>query len=260
MIQQQNKQLTEYSGNLENEIAKRSSDLVATNKELVEQNNQLQQFSFMSAHNLRAPVARILGLANILNLPDQKMEDQKLLIEKMVFTTHELDTVIHDLGKILEMKKGTHERYTEIDLEDVIDRVLNLLEDEVRKTKAVVTIDVSLCTHIISLAPYIESIVFNLVSNAIKYRSGNRVPNIKVMCWSKDNSITLAVSDNGMGIDLSRFGEKLFGLYQRFHDHVEGRGLGLHFVKEQVSALGGKMDVTSILDKGTTFTIVLPKR
>ena len=93
------------------------------------------------------------------------------------------------------------------------------------------------------------------MSNAIKYRSDKRKLQITISTQRENHGVVLKISDNGMGIDLDNYGQKLFGLYQRFHDHVGGKGMGLYLVKTQVEALGGSISVESKVDHGTTFTI-----
>ncbi|HCZ34797.1 MAG TPA: two-component sensor histidine kinase, partial [Cytophagales bacterium] len=110
-----------------------------------------------------------------------------------------------------------------------------------------------------TIPTYIESILYNLIANAIKFRSPNRKPVVTIKTFSSENQIAIHVSDNGLGIDLSLVRDKLYGLYQRFHTHVEGRGLGLYLVKAQVDALSGSIEIESSPDKGTTFRIRFPR-
>ncbi|MCX6295044.1 MAG: ATP-binding protein [Bacteroidetes bacterium] len=105
---------------------------------------------------------------------------------------------------------------------------------------------------------YIESIFYNLISNAIKYRSNEGKHHIVISTKKEKNIFHFTISDNGKGIDLEKNGKYIFGLYKRFHSEVEGKGLGLHMVKTQVEALGGHISVESEVEKGTTFKITLP--
>lgn len=105
----------------------------------------------------------------------------------------------------------------------------------------------------------LHSILYNLVSNGIKYRSMERKPEITIKSSSQPDSYQITVEDNGLGIDMESFGSKLFSLYKRFHLHTEGRGLGLFLVKLQVDALEGKIEVESEIEKGTKFTLTFPK-
>jgi signal transduction histidine kinase len=121
--------------------------------------------------------------------------------------------------------------------------------------QASVTFDFNDAPTISYSKPYLESIFQNLLTNAVKYKSPNRKPTIHFQSMLVDNHLELRVTDNGQGIDMEQFGDKLFGLHKTFHHHQEARGVGLFLVKTQVEALGGSIRVNSEVDKGTTFTI-----
>ena len=104
-----------------------------------------------------------------------------------------------------------------------------------------------------------ESILLNLLTNAIKYRSPDKPPVLNISTKKEDGVIRLYFTDNGLGIDLDRYGDRLFGLYQRFHDHADSKGLGLYIVNSQVRAMGASIEVLSEVNKGTTFIITFKK-
>ena len=258
IIEQQNIELTKYSKGLEKEVALRASELVQSNKELIEQNHQLEQFTFITAHNLRAPVARIQGLGNVLDLNNHNDPERDFIVKKMVDSSRELDMIIHDLSGILQIKKGSIQNYERIELQEKVDRVIFLLNDEILNAQATIHCQLQNHDDLFGLPQYIESILYNLLSNALKYKSNLRSPIIHIRSEKQPQAVILTVSDNGIGLDVDRHELKIFGLYQRFHDHVEGKGLGLHLVKTQVEALGGKISIESKLHEGTTFRIEMP--
>ncbi len=260
IIEKQHQQLIHHSNSLELEVAKRAKELLKSNHELIEQNHQLEQFSFITAHNLRAPVARIIGLSNVLKLQPKNSEENEFILRKVVDTSKELDAVIHDLTKILEIKKGSIENFEKVNLQRKINRATSLLLDDINSSKAEIQCDFENAPEVFALPQYIESIFLNLLSNAIKYKSPERRPFIKIRSWREPKRFCLSVKDNGIGLDTQRYKNKLFGLYQRFHNHVEGKGIGLHLVKTQVEALGGQIEVHSKLQGGTTFIITLPTK
>jgi signal transduction histidine kinase len=135
--------------------------------------------------------------------------------------------------------------------------VYTTLQKEIDETNADIMADFSAIEMIHSVKPYIDSILMNLVSNAIKYRHPKRKPIITISTEQYKNYVCLSVQDNGLGIDLMKHKDKLFRLYSRFHSHVEGKGMGLYLVKTQVEALGGKVEVTSEVNHGITFKIFL---
>jgi signal transduction histidine kinase len=144
---------------------------------------------------------------------------------------------------------------TGIGFNEELDMVKKSLEKEISETNAKIINDFSRANNIQTVKPYIGSILINLIGNAIKYRHPDRLPVIKLKTEIIDDYVCLTVQDNGLGIDLSQFRDKLFVLYNRFHLHVEGKGMGLYLVKTQVTSMGGKIEVESEPDLGTTFRV-----
>jgi signal transduction histidine kinase len=248
IIEKQHKDIKLRNENLEEEVDKRT-------KELVEYNQQLEQFAFISSHNLRAPVARILGLGHLLELENKSLEDKKFIHRNLILTTRELDRVVKDLNTILEIKNNNASIISSIELEEELKLILIGLENEIDETKAIITTNFNHAKIIHTIRPYFDSILINLISNSIKYRHHNRAPIIDISTELVGDFIRLTVKDNGLGIDLALFREKLFTLYSRFHSHVEGKGLGLYLVKTQIVAMGGTIEVQSEVNDGTTFNV-----
>ena len=109
--------------------------------------------------------------------------------------------------------------------------------------------------NVLSVPAYLESIILNLMTNAVKYRSLDREPKIAISAKKQDGYLVLSISDNGLGIDLERYGDKLFGMYKTFHDNKDARGLGLYIIKNQIEAMDGNITVTSEVGKGSTFKV-----
>jgi signal transduction histidine kinase len=146
---------------------------------------------------------------------------------------------------------------SEIELTALLTKVLTSLEPEINETKTKVISDFSELNDVTSLHPYMESIFYNLISNAIKYRHPDRSPVIHVSSKIVDGYGIISFEDNGLGIDIDKHKDSLFNLYKRFHFHTEGKGMGLYLVKTQLAALGGKIEVDSKVDEGTRFNIYL---
>ncbi|NBP69504.1 MAG: sensor histidine kinase [Cytophagia bacterium] len=180
------------------------------------------------------------------------------MLSKVAESSIELDEVIKDLVKILDIKYSTQLMIEPIDLHDRAKKTLTSLEHVVKKSNTRVTIDFSEVNDIQSVGAYIDSILYNLISNAIKYRSPDRPCEITLTTRLQNNSVTLIVKDNGIGIDLDKYGTQLFGLYRRFNTHIEGKGIGLYLVKAQVESLNGSIEVSSVVNEGTTFTVTFP--
>jgi signal transduction histidine kinase len=257
ILQEQHAQLSTYTNNLEKLVQERTKQIEATNQELINQNIQLEQYAFITAHNLRAPIARLLGLTNLFDIKNLQNEFNATLIDKIQLTSQNLDDVIKDLNMILEIKKGAN-KLEKVRVSEKIDKVLQILHQPIKETQAQIQINLAQVDEILAVGVYIESILYNLLSNALKYRDINRTLQIKIKAHQLNNDfICLSIEDNGLGIDLSLHGEKIFGMYKRFHLHTEGKGLGLHLIKTQVEAIGGEIQVKSEINKGSIFYVYL---
>jgi len=248
IIEKQNHDILMRNESLEAEVEKRTRDLV-------EYNQQLEQFAFISAHNLRAPVARILGLGHILEIEGDNPSETRTITDKMVFTARELDRVVRDLNTVLDIRRNSNSAIAPINLEEELRLIKINLEKEIQETTTTFVEDFSKGSILWAVKPYLDSILLNLISNAIKYRHPERNPVITIWSEEIDDQFVLTIEDNGLGMDMTICKDKLFTLYSRFHSHVEGKGMGLYLVKTQVIAMGGKIDVQSNLDQGTVFRI-----
>jgi signal transduction histidine kinase len=227
-------------------------------KELLKSNADLKQFSFITSHNLRAPLSNIVGILNIIGY-DQLDEYNRKMLDMLSKSVSQLGQTINDLSRILIVKNNVNIEIADIDLNQMFNQVNSVFLNTLNDVCADVVLDFKV-PHIPFNPTYFESILVNLISNSIKYRSPDRNLSIQISSnEGPDGEISLKFSDNGIGIDLNRHKNKLFGLYQRFHDHTEGHGLGLFIIKSQIVALGGKIDLQSEVDKGTTFTITFKK-
>ncbi|MCK5703647.1 MAG: HAMP domain-containing histidine kinase, partial [Cyclobacteriaceae bacterium] len=254
IIAQSMKELESVKSQLEVIVEERTHQLQKANLELIQHNNHLEQYAFITAQNLRAPVARLKGLMYILEKTSGVNEQNNQVVKKIVNSAHEMDEVLSDMNSILELKNKDIGQSYEVDIEVIIGKVKKILYDNLQESKAEIVLNLDV-QNIHANEPYLESVIYNLVSNSIKYRSNKRTLRINISTYKDNSKVVLKISDNGVGIDLSKFEEKLFGLYQRFHDHVVGKGLGLYLVKTQVEALGGNIEIDSEVDKGTTFKI-----
>ncbi len=256
-IAAKNKTLNFSNAQLELKIAERTKDLSNANNELISYNGQLEQFAYIIAHNLRAPVARMLGLVDVFKASGLLNTDNRFYIDKIEFSAKELNEIIGDLNKLLEIKNNLKDFREDVDLESKFIHTCTTLERQIRENNVVFDVDFQVKTiHSVSL--YIDSIFYNLVSNAIKYRNIDKQVYIQISSRKDKNMTIITVKDNGMGIDMQKYGDKIFSLYKRFHSHVEGKGMGLHLVKLQIETLGGTIKIDSKLDEGTTFTIAFP--
>ncbi|MBX2945616.1 MAG: hypothetical protein KF725_07260 [Cyclobacteriaceae bacterium] len=259
VIQNQKQQLHLHNEHLEDLVAKKNKELIDTNEELSKYNNELRQFSYTISHNLRAPVARLIGLENLLFLKSEGMtEEQRELLDLLKKSSLELDVIIKDLNKIIDIRNDIYKIKEKVSFEQEFDRVRQGLEHQFPQGTSI-NADFSKAPFIYTIRPMLNSILFNLMSNAIKYRAHTRNLELSINTQSDHECVTLKFSDNGLGMNLDQFGKDLFTMYKRFHTHTDGKGLGLYLVKSQVDAMGGKISVTSELNRGTTFTLEFAK-
>lgn len=222
--------------------------------------NDMMQFSYIVSHNIRAPIAKITSLIELLKDECVNHDDNaQILIKYLTESAISLDEVINDLTNILSLSRAENQNIELVNLPGIINSVQDSLESQIREsgTSFQIYIDED-AMNFNSIKNYVNSIIFNLVSNAIKYSKTDLHPGIIIKAKKINGRLLLVVTDYGIGIDLDKAGTGFFGLYKRFNFSKEGRGLGLYMTKTQVESLGGTIDVSSHPGVGTTFTISLP--
>ena len=251
-------QLAQINDSLALIIKERTNELELLVENLTQQKNDLEQFSYIVSHNLRAPVANILGLANIFDRSNPGTPENAEVFTHLSLATINLDTVIRDLNQILSIRNNLGKLKEQINLPQLTSDLLKGLDLDIREANALISTHWNGIQYLYSVRSYVYSILLNLISNAIKYRHPARQPMIRIEASVTSQShLRLSVIDNGLGIDLKNGTDTIFGLYKRMHDHVEGKGLGLYLVKTQVGTLGGWVEVASQEDEGSVFTVFL---
>ncbi|WP_179353603.1 ATP-binding protein [Winogradskyella vidalii] len=238
----------------EQNILKAKSSLEMLTQNLIERNKQLADFAQITSHNLRAPVSNLNSLLGFFN-EAESMKEKELLMAKFEVVIDHLTLTLNTLVNALRITNNHAVEKVSLNFDDVLQRTKAVLSGEILKSKAIIKSDFSSVSKINYNKIYLESIFLNLVSNAIKYCSKERHPEIIIKTELEDGKIKLTVSDNGLGINLQRHGNKIFGLNKVFHRHPEAKGVGLFLCKTQVEALGGSITVTSKINVGTTFKI-----
>ncbi|KAA3436076.1 PAS domain S-box protein [Rufibacter hautae] len=223
--------------------------------DLLQRNKDLEQFAYIVSHNLRAPVANIIGLSNLTKTlsPENPLFHKSM--EGLRTSVDKLDEVIIDLNNVLQVRQEVNERKEQVDLNQLVEDIRSMTSSVMAKEKVSIKTDFSDLEKIYTIKSYLHSIFSNLISNSIKYRQSNQKPAIEIMGSRKDGKNIITFRDNGLGIDLKSHQHKIFGLYKRFHFHTDGKGMGLFMVKTQVEALGGRIHVQSELNQGTEFSI-----
>lgn len=233
------------------------SERLQVTRDLVQRNKALEQFAHIVSHNLRAPVANILGLSQLIKLAGQNSETQVQCIDGFVLSAKRLDEIVSDLNKILQVKRGASEEKVPVDLESIVHNIQDSIQMTLKEEQVVIETNFDEVPEIYSIKNYVYSVFYNLISNSIKYRRPDAHPVINIASRSERGRTVLSFKDNGRGIDLTKHRDDLFGLYKRFHLSGEGKGLGMYMVKTQVESLGGKVSIKSEVDKGTEIIIEL---
>lgn len=215
----------------------------------------LEDFTYIVSHNLRSPVANLAALLNLLK--DETDDDMRnMFLEKINIAFENLSTTVMDLTNVVRIRQDTEIPKEELFFQDIVSKHIINLEMQIKETASTITYDFNACDKINYPKIYLESIILNLLTNAIKYRSSKRAPQIIFKSYINDDGmITLTCEDNGMGINLEKYGAKLFGLNKTFHEHPDAKGTGLFITKNQVETMGGTIFAESEVDKGTKFII-----
>jgi PAS domain S-box-containing protein len=246
--------ITERKRN-EEKIIQQNAKLTGLMLDLTRKNNQLEDFTQIVSHNLRSPVGNILTLLTFLenaSTDDERAEYLSFLKESAATTLG----MLNELNDILKVKQSKNIERHELYFEDVFYQVQSMLNARITELGARVAFDFSKAQTVTFPAVYLESIMLNLLDNALKYHHPDRKPDIQFTSFTNvDGSVILEVTDNGLGINLERYGHQVFKLRKTFHHHPESRGIGLFMVKNQLDAMGGDINVSSEENVGTSFFV-----
>ncbi|MDB5156025.1 MAG: hypothetical protein JWR50_732 [Mucilaginibacter sp.] len=234
-------------------------ELMQTAENLIQRNKELEQFTYIISHNLRAPVANIMGLYQLLALGADDEAELATLISRLGISVQSLDNVITDLNLILDVKQQVHEQMKAVSFTQITENIKMTFDTYVQNDLIEIKCDFKAVDTVHSLKNYIYSIFYNLISNSIKFKRPEEKLLLQITSYQKKDKISIHFEDNGKGIDLEQNGDKLFGLYRRFDISVDGKGMGLYMVKTQVETLGGQIKVKSKPGTGTTFIMELPE-
>ncbi|SDL28154.1 PAS domain S-box-containing protein [Catalinimonas alkaloidigena] len=241
---------------LEHELQTHVAALEETTHLLRGRNQMLQEFAFIVSHNLRSPVT---NLATILELYDRSAHsaEKEILLQQLRKVAGRLAETVKDLTEVVRVQTDDTLVSEELRFEEVLCHLNESLVAQIQESGARVCAHFTECPTVTYPKVYLESIMLNLLTNAIKYRAADRTAQV---CFrthrSEDGRVVLTCQDNGVGIDLERHGTKLFGLHKTFHGHPDARGVGLFITKNQIESQGGSIGVESRVGEGTTFKIV----
>ncbi|WP_439882131.1 PAS domain-containing sensor histidine kinase [Pontibacter sp. MBLB2868] len=234
------------------------AELEEKNKELTLINNDLDNFIYAASHDLKSPISNIEGLLLFLTEELKSGEGQGSeaahIMHLMKGSVERFKKTIESLTDVVKLQQESSATKVMVSLPEVVRDVTLDLDSLIKEHGVQVHVDLDDCLLIHFSEKNLRSVVYNLMSNAIKYHSPTRVPEIFITCKSTDEHHILVVKDNGLGMKVGQE-KQLFSMFKRFHDHVEGTGIGLYMVKKMVENVGGYIEVKSKLGEGTTFNV-----
>ncbi len=223
------------------------------------QNDSLLNFAHIVSHNLRSNAANLTMICKFLSEDGLKQEEQKEMIHMLSRASEGLNETISHLNEVVQVKLETDKKLKEVHLRNTFDKILEDVNALILENKINVNINIPDNFNVKGVPAYIESIFLNLTTNAIKYRDPEKEPTLTIQSYIEDQFIVLSVEDNGKGIDLERYGNKIFGMYKTFHGNKDARGIGLFITKNQIESMGGTIEVESEVGVGTKFRVKLLK-
>ncbi|MGI4865972.1 MAG: PAS domain-containing protein [Janthinobacterium lividum] len=242
------------------QLAQANEELRTTNAQLTHTNTDLDNFIYTASHDLKAPIANIESLLLLLRkqLPAEAQEAGLVprVLGMMQESVERFRLTIAQLTDLSRLQQVRTEPGQAVDLATVIEAVRLDLAPMLEATGTQLVVDISACETLRFAPQHLRSILYNLLSNAMKYRHPDRVPQVQLRCRRVAEQAVLEVQDNGLGLSEEQQG-KLFKLFQRLHNHVEGSGVGLYMVKRIVENAGGTIIVHSELSVGSTFSVYL---
>ncbi len=239
------------------ERMEKQQQLKALTDVTTDQNKRLLNFAYIVSHNIRSHSANLSGLVNLIEHNDNK-EETETLFGMLKTSTDKLEETIQNLNEIITIQNNLDQSKIVLNLKREMEKTFSVINDTILESKVTLINNLAEDTMIEVVPAYLDSILLNLLTNAIKYRSQERDPVVTLSSQKEENYIVLSVKDNGLGMDLNRLKHKIFGMYKTFHNNTNARGIGLFITKNQIEAMNGKIEVESEVNVGTTFKIYFP--
>jgi PAS domain S-box-containing protein len=233
-------------------------ELVKSNEMISEQNKLLMNFANIVSHNLGNYASGFSGLLDLLVEADSTTQGE--IIGYLRSYSNNFTMTIDNLTEIIHVKNNGNIELMGINLYEYITKVISTISTEVNDSNAIIKNNLDNNTIILGNPAYIESILMNFFTNAIKYKHPDRIPIIEINCAVRSDEIVLTIADNGRGINLEKYGKDIFGMYKTFHGNTDARGIGLYITRYQIEAMGGHVQVESEENKGSKFIVHLKQK
>jgi PAS domain S-box-containing protein len=219
-----------------------------------DQNERLRNFAHIVSHNIRSHSSNLSSLIHFMEVMESP-EERANLFAMLKKSVNKLEETIQNLNEIITVNQNLKKPAEPRHLKTEVNNTIEVLSGEIRRTNLAVSVDISEEIQVKVIPAYLDSILLNLISNAIKYQSPNVTSTLHISAKTEVDYTVLSIKDNGIGIDLNKNAAKLFGMYETFHGNDDARGFGLYITKNQIEAMGGKIDVESEPNVGSTFRV-----
>lgn len=234
---------------------KQEEDRNALLTDLTKINHDLKQLTYTTSHDLRLPVSNLLSVFDMMDVSKIQDKETREFIEMLKSATENLKDTLNNYVDNLSRKNVLSAYVEELDLNEHLNIVLNSLSSLIESSKANINANFGELRTIRFNKAYLESIFLNLITNAIKYVRPGHIPAITIYAKQQNGIKQLIFADEGMGFDMDKVKDKIFGLNQKFHDHTDSKGIGLYLVYNHVTSLGGHIAIESQVNAGTRFII-----
>ena len=222
------------------------------------QNESLREFTHIVSHNLRVHTANMSGVMSFMETEEPDLYENQM-VQMLKVSADNLEETIQDLNDVLNIRENKNLMFENINLKKAVSGVVSQKEKTAGKKGIRIIAEIDSTIYLEVIPSYLDTILMHLVSNSIKYASPEREPYVNITASVENTEVRIQVADNGLGIDLERHRDTLFGMYKKFHDK-ESKGLGLYIVKNQVEVMGGRIEVESEVNVGTRISVILPQK
>ena len=234
-------------------------DLIRSNEVVIDQNKRLHNFANIVSHNLKSYASNLDSLLKLF-LSAESVEEKDLIINYLGDLSSGFTSTVAHLTEIVDSQNLQKKDAVACILIVFVSETIAILKMQIESSNASISINIEPGLTLVTNPTYLQSIILNLLTNALKYRSPDRMPVIQISAYNENEQTVFEVKDNGLGIDLKQHGVSMFGMNKTFHGNVDATGLGLYMTKFQVNSLGGSIDVESEVNVGTVFRVIFKKK